>query len=43
MTLQEKAFVAQKSGQVAGPNQATFAGNTIFIVDVGADVAAGDS
>jgi hypothetical protein len=43
MSLQQKAFVAKKSGQVAGPNQATFAGNTIFILDAGADVAAGDS
>jgi hypothetical protein len=42
MSLQEKAFVAKKSGQVAGPNQDNFAGNTIFIVDAGADVEAGD-
>jgi hypothetical protein len=42
MSLQEKAFAAKKSGQVAGPNQATFAGNTIFIEDAGADVEAGD-
>ena len=42
MSLQEKAFAAKKSGQVAGPNQATFAGNTIFIEDAGSDVEAGD-
>jgi hypothetical protein len=42
MSLQQKAFVAKKSGQVAGPNQDNFAGNTIFIVDAGADVEAGD-
>ena len=43
MSLQEKAFVAKKSGQVAGPNQAIFAGNTIFIEDAGAEVEAADS
>jgi hypothetical protein len=43
MTLQQKASAAKKSGQVAGPNQANFAGNSIFIVDAGADVQDGDS
>jgi hypothetical protein len=43
MTLQEKAFAAKKSGQVAGLNQATFAVNTIFIEEAGADVQDGDS
>jgi hypothetical protein len=43
MSLQEKAFAAKKSGQVAGLNQATFAVNTIFIEEAGADVQDGDS
>jgi hypothetical protein len=43
MSLQEKAFAAKKSGQVAGPNQATCAVNTIFIEEAGADVQDGDS
>lgn len=39
----EKALVEKRDGQVLGPYEATFAGNTIIIADRMADVESGDT
>jgi hypothetical protein len=41
--FRKRRLQQRKVDRLLGPNQATFAGNTIFIEEAGADVQEGDS